>query len=203
MYLVIDLEATCKQDVSFREKMETIEIGAVALNDRGKVLGEFQTFIRPQVEPQLSDFCKELTSITQEQVDNALYFWDAIFAFKIWVAQMFGGETPIMVSWGKYDVTQLKRDYARWKGKLIHNGQSIFDDAFFFKKHINIKQKYLRTFSHSSKNGYLETATKYLGIPWEGRAHRGIDDTRMIVKVMQKMVFDLNYQITDKDIEDV
>jgi len=52
--------------------MEIIEIGAVMVEAQGlTVIDEFQTFIKPVRYPILTEFCKSLTSITQEQVDQA------------------------------------------------------------------------------------------------------------------------------------
>ena len=78
-YLVVDLEATCDERGRLpREEMETIEIGAVLID--GALLmksgalesrGEFQCFIRPIRHPVLSEFCRQLTSIRQEDVDQA------------------------------------------------------------------------------------------------------------------------------------
>ena len=52
--------------------METIEIGAVLVdNVRVEVVDELDLFVRPVRHPALSDFCKDLTSIRQEDVDAA------------------------------------------------------------------------------------------------------------------------------------
>jgi len=73
--IVLDLEATCWEKGTSLERMETIEFGAVRLDGRTLFpVGEFSRFIRPIEEPVLSDFCKRLTGITQEDVDNAETF---------------------------------------------------------------------------------------------------------------------------------
>lgn len=73
--LIVDLEATCWEDKSMFAEMETIEIGAllIDLHDRDNAR-EFDCFIRPVRNPILSDFCKNLTSINQEDVDRAETF---------------------------------------------------------------------------------------------------------------------------------
>jgi len=67
-HLIVDLEATCCNDASFpKDEMEIIEIGAVmTLAETLENISEFQTFIRPVRHPQLTAFCKELTSISQK-----------------------------------------------------------------------------------------------------------------------------------------
>lgn len=56
----------------FLDQMETIEIGLVLIDlETLEVVDEFQRFVRPQINPILTDFCKELTSIHQTDVDSA------------------------------------------------------------------------------------------------------------------------------------
>ncbi|WP_231380578.1 3'-5' exonuclease [Pseudomonas mandelii] len=77
----VDLEATCDEvDDSesprplavFPDQMETIEIGLVVIDlETLEIVDEFQRFVRPQINPILTGFCKELTSILQADVDSA------------------------------------------------------------------------------------------------------------------------------------
>ncbi|HEY8527174.1 MAG TPA: exonuclease domain-containing protein [Acidimicrobiales bacterium] len=69
--VVADLEASCWKAAWARHRVETIEIGAVRLDDDLRVVDELDAFVRPVVVPRLSTFCRELTSIAQEQVDAA------------------------------------------------------------------------------------------------------------------------------------
>jgi 3'-5' exoribonuclease 1 len=94
-YIVVDLEATCWEDRPHPKEMEAIEIGAVLLTSScGPVVSEFAEFIKPVVEPKLSDFCTQLTSITQAQVDAADEFWVVFPRFVEWI----GGE-PYRLCW--------------------------------------------------------------------------------------------------------
>ena len=53
-------------------QMETIEIGLVVIDlESLEIVDEFQRFVRPQIKPTLTDFCKKLTSIQQADVDGA------------------------------------------------------------------------------------------------------------------------------------
>ena len=79
-YIVFDLEATCEKD-SKNFQNEIIEIGAVKLNDGYEITDEFSSFVKPIVNPILTDFCMNLTSITQSDVDTARKFPDVLDAF--------------------------------------------------------------------------------------------------------------------------
>lgn len=80
-YIIFDLEATCWENDRTRQN-EIIEIGAVKVNVNLEIIGEFQTFIKPKLNSQLSDFCKSLTSISQQDIDMATYFPQAIYKFQ-------------------------------------------------------------------------------------------------------------------------
>lgn len=58
--LVVDLEATCAEDMAGWD-METIEIGCCWIGIDGAVLDRFQTFVRPVMNPRLTEFCSALT----------------------------------------------------------------------------------------------------------------------------------------------
>ncbi|MFY8069800.1 MAG: exonuclease domain-containing protein [Flavobacterium sp.] len=72
-FIIFDLEATCWQTESERKgrTQEIIEIGAVKINEFGKTESRFESFVRPIIHPNLSDFCRSLTSITQVDVNRA------------------------------------------------------------------------------------------------------------------------------------
>jgi inhibitor of KinA sporulation pathway (predicted exonuclease) len=107
--VVIDVEATCWKKGVFSRKKETIEIGAVKLPlDRAESKWpEFQTFVRPQRLPRLSSFCRELTGITQENVDTAPTFPEALQQFLEWSQPL---ERVVLAAWSHYDVWQLDLD---------------------------------------------------------------------------------------------
>jgi 3'-5' exoribonuclease 1 len=64
-------------------------------------------FVKPRKHPILSEFCKNLTSITQEHINNAAYF-DIAAEFKTWIG--YGREEYILCSWGFYDKKQFESD---------------------------------------------------------------------------------------------
>ena len=107
--IVIDVEATCWKKGVFSRKKETIEIGAVRLLlDRdASSWPEFQTFVRPRRRPVLSTFCRDLTGITQDEVDAAPSFPEALALFLEWLQP---SERVVLATWSRYDVWQLNLD---------------------------------------------------------------------------------------------
>jgi len=169
-YIVVDLEATCWEKESSPERMEIIEIGAVRLaSAAGPVEGEFAAFVRPVDSPQLSDFCRELTSIRQADVDAAEPFPKVLTRFLAWI----GDEPYTLCSWGAYDLKQLRRDCER-HGLVFPAG---------FERHVNLKQEHARLRRRPPAG--MRGALAQEGLPLEGTHHRGIDDARNIARLAQ------------------
>jgi inhibitor of KinA sporulation pathway (predicted exonuclease) len=107
--ITVDVEATCWKKGVFSRKKETIEIGAVQLLLEGDEANwpEFQTFVRPLRLPRLSSFCRELTGITQQDVDAAPAFPEALRLFLEWSQPV---ERIVLATWSRYDVWQLDLD---------------------------------------------------------------------------------------------
>ena len=107
--VVVDVEATCWKKGVFSRTKETIEIGAVRLllDREASKWPEFQTFVRPLRLPRLSTFCRELTGITQEDVDAAPGFPEALQRFLEWSQPL---ERIVLATWSRYDMWQLDLD---------------------------------------------------------------------------------------------
>lgn len=171
-YLIIDLEATCSDDDTVpRNEMEIIEIGAVMQDAKTfEIESEFQTFVRPVRHPKLTEFCTQLTTIEQADVDDAPDYVTAIDAIKKW---MFEFEDALFCSWGDYDRKQFVQDC------------EFHDVAFPFRsEHLNLKAEFSRAINSRRRYG-LAGAIKYLQLTFEGTHHRGIDDVRNIARIVR------------------
>lgn len=173
---VTDLEATCcdqeQQPPAFpKEEMETIEIGAVMVDGETLVpLDEFQAFVRPVRHPRLDPFCTALTTIRQDDVDQAGTFPEVFTAFLVWA-----GQYPLwrFSSWGAYDVKQLRRDGAFWN----------LSETWSWEEAINLKRLFAR--QRGIKECGIPAALSIAGLsPMTGIHHRGIDDARNIARLL-------------------
>ncbi|WP_334073548.1 MULTISPECIES: 3'-5' exonuclease [Paenibacillus] len=176
-YIIFDLEATCWENERSKPN-EIIEIGAVKLNEELEMVSEFQTFIKPKLHPQLSDFCKKLTSITQEDVNAAPGFEQAIFKFREWIGK---SEPYYLCSWGFYDKSQLKKDCE------LHR-----IDTEWLQKHISIKHQHGKMIGLEKGIG-MQRALKMFNLPLDGTYHRGIDDAKNISKIFVRIFDQLTF----------
>ena len=171
-YIILDLEATCWKTRPPNHKNETIEIGAVAIDENKNILGEFNEMIKPLVHPVLSDFCKELTSINQEMIDKADTYPIVLERFQEWI-QSFG-EEYYLCSWGFYDKNQFKLDCE------LHGLPTDW-----LKQHMSIKHQHGKV-RGLKRNMGMKGALKFEGFELDGTHHRGIDDARNIAKIFLK-----------------
>jgi len=182
-YIVVDLEATCEEN-NRKFDNEVIEIGAVKYVRRvfdGPLTGptsEFSEFVRPVVNPKLSDFCTSLTSIKQEDVDKARFFPRVYNDFIEWCQE--GADDFWLISWGQYDKNQLIKDCAR-------HMMSDIDLA----NHVNIKREFARIHELSPNKARIGVSKALFktGLRFEGVQHRGIDDSRNIGRIFE-IIFD-------------
>ena len=101
------------------EYKEIIQVGAVKMNiNSGAVTETLNISIKPIFNPKLSDYIKDLTGITQEEVDNGLTLQAAVLQFL-----NFSSGNPVF-SWGN-DIDVVNEDLS---SKDI---PTITDDNFF------------------------------------------------------------------------
>lgn len=169
-YLVIDLEATCCDRGTIPlGQTEIIEIGAVMADAQSlQPVDEFDAFVRPVRHPLLTDFCVELTSITQSQVEAAQGFPEVLARLLQWANAY---PNCLFSSWGDYDRKQLARDCS------FHRIRCPFPE------HVNLKRLFAQKMGLRKADG-MAPALRRVGLPLEGTHHRGIDDARNIVRLL-------------------
>jgi len=180
-YLVLDLEATCDDGIKNypKSKKEIIEIGAVIADIDGLVYEEFDVFVKPVIIPILSDFCKELTTITQDQVDNGLLIVDAFNELEQFWLNM-KNKYPELVGWGSWGYFD--------KGQIDHELQRInytqpFSISFSNVRHYNFSDLYRYKKALPRKVG-LGKAISQNSLSFTGTAHRAIDDVKNIAQIL-------------------
>ena len=172
--IVVDFEATCDDDGRIQpHEMEIIEIGAAKVNlQSGDVLETFQAFVKPTDQPVLTSFCIRLTGIKQLDIDSADSFEEVLAKWKDWLGHPFW----TYASWGEFDRTILERC-------LFEMGEELI-----FANHIDLKAR--AKLSFGLKKSGLSEALRYLGLGFEGRHHRALDDVLNIAKILPHLSTD-------------
>lgn len=182
--LVVDLECTCfreddadKPEGWVAEKdQEITEIGAAMVHLPNREIIDVRSFlVRP--DGPMGTFCEELTSLTAADVADAPQLAEAIADMRVWCKkQKFDlGQMP-WASWGDYDRVQLFRECAR-KGIRYPFGRA----------HFNVKGLFSMLLGRKSGYG-LGTAMGIIGLEFDGRPHRGVDDARNTAKTILQVL---------------
>jgi inhibitor of KinA sporulation pathway (predicted exonuclease) len=170
--VVVDVEATCWKRGVFSRTKETIEIGAVRLllDRKESQWPEFQTFVRPRRFPRLSTFCRELTGITQENVDAAPAFPEALRRFLEWSQPL---QHIVLATWSRYDMWQLDLD-------LEAHGLPKLTVPFLDVKKLAARVVGSRNFEESARTLDPEGVTE--------PRHRAIADARRTARILYRLL---------------
>lgn len=186
-YAVLDLEM-CKVPKGYKKYgykwcQETIQIGAVLLNEDYEIIDEFNTFVKPEFG-KIDCFIENLTGITQADVMDAPCFEEALEMFLDWLP----ADDVRCVSWSTSDPKQF-----------IHEifAKKVNDDRLeiIFANWIDCQKTFGEKMGR--KNAYsLSEALIASDIYPEGREHDGLADAYntalLFAKLEQNPDFELN-----------
>jgi len=175
--IVLDLEATCER-VGRPVPQEVIELSAVVVDVSAHTqIGSIQCYVRPTVHPRLSEFCTELTGISQETVDAADAFPEALGRFERWLADY--SDDAVFLTSGAWDLAVALPTQAAISGVALHPR---------FQRWLDIQEEFhalYRCPAHGLR-GMMAT----LRITPQGRAHSGLVDCRNTARVAIRMLRD-------------
>lgn len=185
--VVVDIEATCGEgphSCVTRDTQEIIELPCVVVDaDSAEVVGECDIVVRPTTVPELTPFCAQLTGVSQEEVDTAPTLSEALAEFDSFVRWACLEEPFCVVTDGTWDVqTMLWGECAR-KEILLERYWMKFFDA---------RLEYVELYypGVAAESASLSAMLEDLGMKFEGRRHRGIDDARNIARVVREILLD-------------
>lgn len=164
----MDLEATAWDNEAPPDGQvsEIIEIGW-ALIENELIVDRGTQLVLP-VTSTVSPFCTQLTSITQELLnEQGVPLADAVALIKADLDVDDLTRLP-WASWGGYDDKMLARSGVK------------------MGRHLNLSTMFVYLFNKSRSFG-LAKACATLDIPWAGTAHRGGDDAYMAALVALRM----------------
>lgn len=169
--LVIDVESTCWEPPTEQPKdeiSEVIEIGIAVVNTKTlKIVQNDSIIIRPQ-RSKISKFCTQLTTLTQEYVDQGTTFQAAMEILR----KNYDAENRTFISWGDYDRKMFER-----------NCKDYGVNYPFGPRHLNLRNTFTMLHGLDREPG-LDKALDHLRMKLDGTHHRGIDDARNIANIL-------------------
>lgn len=181
-YLFFDVEATCIENGGFNYANEIIEFPVVLVDGKTfDIVDEFRSYVKPTINPTLSDFCTKLTGITQDIVDTSPIFIDALNQFQEFLGKysLFQSSTAVFVTDGPFDI----RDFVT--KQLAHSNISPRPE-YFNLPWVNIR-KLFKTHYRQTQNKNISSMLSHLNMKFEGREHSGLDDARNLANIAKRM----------------
>ncbi len=174
--IVVDVESTCWQDTPpDGQESEIIEIGVCTVDViSGKRLEKESILVKPE-KSRVSEFCTQLTTLTQEQVEKGISFAEACSILK----KKYLSQQRVWASYGDYDRRQFERQCQSQKVSYP-----------FGSRHINIKTLFAIIHALPYEVGMAE-ALERLNLPLEGTHHRGGDDAWNIANILSESLVKL------------
>lgn len=177
--VVLDFEATCTEE-GCPDPQEIIELPCVVIDVATRsIVKEWRTYVRPVHHPVLSEFCTNLTGITQEQVDAAPTFQEA---FPLWLNEiLFDNGRTAYVTCGDWDLkTMLPAQVALCPDLSIPEPLTRWTNI---KK---VATKFVNKGKPKKERLHMNCMPVMLdqfGLTLEGRHHSGLDDSRNIARI--------------------
>ena len=186
--VVLDFEWTADRGRPMLPVAEITQFPSVLVRLDGRAsaaVDEFNSYVRPTLNPVLTAFSIELTAISQATVDAAPPLAAVLAAYLAWLrahdlVDAAGARTArrwAVCTWSDADVGgQLARE-CRHKGLAV---PPCFD------RWVDLKQVFRRHF-HREPRGGLQRCVESVGLAFDGRAHDGLVDSRNTAALALRM----------------
>lgn len=166
-YVVVDLEM-CEVPKAMRTQKyhwatETIQIGAVLLNENYEIVKQFNTYVSPEFG-RMNFYISNLTGICDEDLQGAPKMETALKMFAEWLPD----EEVLGVSWSDVDERQIRREL-EGKEIQIEKLETLLDNWIDCQKCFGGKISSEKCYS-------LWDALLVADIEAEGRKHDGLAD---------------------------
>ena len=172
---------------------EIIEFGAVKLNERLKVVDEFQMFVKSRVSKKLRGMVKALTHISNEQLqEQGKDFETVTKAFNKWA-----GKNTLILTWSNTDLYTLMDNCRAFLGSR---------EIPFLHQYADLQQYVQKRIGWAKGNQLgLSTAAEEMGISSDDiDLHRAKGDSLLCARILQNCYDKTAMQsyIQDADEED-
>ncbi len=189
-HIVVDLEMNTIRRKSEARKiwnMETIEIGAVMLDDDLEEIASFRTYVKPEFNDCIERKITRLTGITDDMVKNAPYFSEALKMFTNWC--LGTNDDVTIYAWSESDYMQISNEMLLKNYQVSENEKDLLlnewsDFQHEFDSHLGFQ-----------KQVSLKMALDMAGVDFFGKEHDALDDARNTAELLHifrdRNLFDL------------
>ncbi len=186
-YIVVDLEwnqsNTGKEPEAKEIPFEIIDIGAVKLNSKKVMTGEFNQLVKPAIYQHMHKVTGDLIHLHMKDLQKGRPFPAVMEEFLSWC-----GENYIFCTWGPLDLFEIQRNMH------FYHMHPLSDVPIRF---LDVQKLFSIAYEDGKSRRGLEYAVDYLRIEKNIPFHRAFDDayyTARILSCMEEKVFE-NYSI--------
>lgn len=187
-YIILDMEwnqpfskSAAKELNGIKLVGEIIQIGAVKLNEKQKIIDTFEVKIAPKIYTVMQHMVKQITGLTEQLLKDGVTFRKAIDLFKKWC-----GEDYVIFTWGMNDIPMLKDNLKFFAMGDSWLPQCYNAQCFFNKQTGNVGRQYS-----------VDFAAEYFKIPLDNIRHDALNDAYYTALIMAKL--DIKSGIKDYD----
>ncbi|XP_025414651.1 hydroxymethylglutaryl-CoA synthase 1-like isoform X3 [Sipha flava] len=112
-FFVLDFEATCDDKAHLLKPQEIIEFPCIlvefsTVSRNFEVLSYFHSYVKPIIHTELTEYCSQLTGITQDMICNSPLFDEVFQNFCKWyINQVNDEDKSIIVTSGNWDLGNI------------------------------------------------------------------------------------------------
>jgi inhibitor of KinA sporulation pathway (predicted exonuclease) len=144
--ILMDLEFTCWEDSlqsgwARRDRPpEVLEVGLVAYNlQSNRTVDTYQSYVKPMVNPELSDYCQKLLSLSQLLIDQSPSLSDVAAEIDKWLTLLGMSYSPTC-AWGQEDRQYWDDDVSRSNAVNPFLNQRHINLELFFKNALDFHE---------------------------------------------------------------
>ena len=176
-YVVLDLEWNQSEEKSKENKQipfEIIEIGAIKLDGKRNVIGEFNQLIKPSVYSNMHHVTRSLVHMNMEELERGNGFPVVVNDFLNWC----GKEEYLFCTWGPLDLVELQRNMR------YYDLPALSEKPFPF---LDVQKLFSIQMEDGKQRRTLEHAIDLMEIEKDIPFHRAFSDAYYTAKIFQKI----------------
>lgn len=175
-HIFIDLEFCSCFKMSSPLMCETIQVGAVILDENNKLIAEYGRLVCPDFAQSIPSKEREITGITWDMVKDEACFYDVISDFVNWCN--LENEEYLIYSWSDNDALQLLRE-SQVKGYPLK-------ELGLFDHWVDLQRCFMTALNLRNQKS-LEHALELIQIEFAGDAHKADVDAYNTARLFKFM----------------
>lgn len=172
-YIVLDLEwnqgNTGQEKEADQLPFEIIEIGAIKLNEDGRMISEFSELVKPAVYQELNHITSKLIHMHMQELQRGDLFPEVAGRFLDWCGQDY-----VFCTWGTQDLAELQRNMK------FHNMTPLSDGPIAY---LDVQKLFSIAYEDRKIRRSLEYAVDFLEMEKDIPFHRAFSDAYYTAKV--------------------